>query len=128
MNLPALLAAAALVVHGLSGAAPLVEAAAAPLAEASASGASTARSEYLIAPGDLVRVSVFQNPELTLEARVHDDGSISYPLLGAVAVAGQSAPQAEQRIAEGLRRGAFVRQPQERSCRLGVTRPVCSGR
>lgn len=67
---------------------------------------------YRIAAGDLVRVSVFQNPELTVEARVNDDGTLSYPLLGALALAGLSAPQAEQRIAEGLRQGEFVRQPQ----------------
>lgn len=84
----------------------------APARTAPAASPAGAPGEYLIAAGDLVRVSVFQNPELTLEARVNDDGTITYPLLGAVVLAGQSAPQAEQRIAEGLRRGQYVRQPQ----------------
>lgn len=68
--------------------------------------------EYRLGAGDVVRISVFQNPDLSLEARVSDSGSISYPLLGAVALGGLTVAEAEQRIADGLRQGSFVRQPQ----------------
>src|SRR3974390_1637438 len=43
-----------------------------------------AAPEYLIGPGDVLRISVFQNPDLGLEARVAEDGAISYPLIGSV--------------------------------------------
>jgi polysaccharide biosynthesis/export protein len=71
-----------------------------------------AADEYRLAPGDLVRVAVFQNPELTLETRLTDGGQISYPLLGNVRVGGLAIGAAEKLIADGLRAGGFVRNPQ----------------
>lgn len=68
--------------------------------------------EYRIGPGDVVRVVVFQNPDLTLETRVSESGVISYPLIGGVRVGGQTVAAAERLIADGLRSGNFVRQPQ----------------
>jgi polysaccharide export outer membrane protein len=70
------------------------------------------RSEYVLGAGDVVRVTVFQNPDLTLETRLTETGAITYPLLGAVNLGGLSVAQAEKRIADGLRSGNFVRQPQ----------------
>lgn len=77
---------------------------------ASSQGAD--RRDYVIGPGDVVRVSVFQNPDLTLETRVSESGVISYPLLGQVTVGGMTVSRAEAAIANGLRSGNFVRQPQ----------------
>lgn len=71
-----------------------------------------AQRDYVLGPGDVVRVNVFQNPELTLEARVSETGSISYPLLGQVRLGGMSVVSAEKAIADGLRQGNFVKQPQ----------------
>jgi polysaccharide export outer membrane protein len=68
--------------------------------------------EYRLAPGDLVRVGVFQNPELTLEARLSEAGTLSYPLLGSLRLAGMAVPAAERLIADGLRTGGYVRNPQ----------------
>ena len=68
--------------------------------------------DYLIGAGDVVRVSVYQNADLTVEARVSESGVISYPLLGQLRLSGLSVPQAEQLIARGLRDGAFVKAPQ----------------
>lgn len=74
--------------------------------------AQAAVENYILGAGDLVRINVFQNPELSLEARVSDSGSISYPLLGAVRLAGLSVPQAETLIARGLRDGDYLKSPQ----------------
>jgi polysaccharide export outer membrane protein len=60
----------------------------------------------------VVRVSVYQNQDLTLETRITESGAISYPLLGQVRLGGLSVPQAEKVIADGLKNGNFVRQPQ----------------
>lgn len=70
------------------------------------------RSEYLIGPGDVIRVSVFQNPDLSLEARVNENGTIRFPLIGSVRIGGMSVSNAEKAIADGLRAGDFVKQPQ----------------
>ena len=77
-----------------------------------AAGATTAINEYRLGAGDVVRIAVFQNPDLTLETRVTEAGVISYPLLGVVRVGGQSVTEAERRIADGLRSGNFVKSPQ----------------
>jgi len=69
-------------------------------------------AEYLLGPGDVIHISVFQNPDLTLDARVSENGTISYPLIGAVRVGGNSISSAEQRIAKMLHDGNFVVSPQ----------------
>jgi polysaccharide export outer membrane protein len=92
------------------GAAPA--AARAQAAAAAAQAPVQAQRDYVLGPGDVVRVNVFQNPELTLEARVSETGSISYPLLGQVRLGGLSVVSAEKAIADGLRQGNFVKQPQ----------------
>jgi polysaccharide biosynthesis/export protein len=74
--------------------------------------AAAASSEYKLGPGDQIRVQVFQNPDLTVEARVSENGSISYPLVGSVAVGGLSIGQAEAKIATALRNGNYLKQPQ----------------
>jgi polysaccharide biosynthesis/export protein len=74
--------------------------------------AAPAPAEYRLATGDLLRITVFQSPELTLEARLADGGLLSYPLLGALRLGGLGVAAAERLIADGLRSGGFVRNPQ----------------
>ncbi len=81
-------------------------------AGAAARAAPAAAAEYRIGAGDVLRVSVFQNPDLTLETRVSEGGSVSYPLLGVLKLAGLSVVEAERTIAEALKNGNFVRSPQ----------------
>jgi polysaccharide biosynthesis/export protein len=69
-------------------------------------------TEYRLGAGDVVRITVFQNPDLTLESRVTEAGFVSYPLLGQVKIGALTVGQAEKLIADGLRSGNFVRQPQ----------------
>ena len=69
-------------------------------------------AEYTMSVGDVVRIMVFQNPDLTMEARVPESGAISYPLLGSVQLGGLSIRAAEKNIAKGLRDGGFVPQAQ----------------
>ena len=70
------------------------------------------KPDYPLGAGDAIRVQVFQNPDLTIEARVSENGSISYPLIGAVELGGLSIAQAETKIAKALKDGGFVQQPQ----------------
>jgi polysaccharide biosynthesis/export protein len=68
--------------------------------------------DYVVGAGDVLRVNVFQNADLTLETRVSDSGVMSYPLLGQVKVGGLTVPQVEAAIVNGLRDGNFLKQPQ----------------
>jgi polysaccharide export outer membrane protein len=68
--------------------------------------------EYRLGPGDSIRISVFQNPNLTLETRVTEDGTITYPLIGKVKIGGMTMAAAEQTIAKALDEGNFIKQPQ----------------
>lgn len=70
------------------------------------------RVDYRIGPGDVVRVQVFQNQDLTVEARVSESGVISYPLLGVIKLGGLSPTDAERLIARRLKRGNFLQNPQ----------------
>lgn len=79
---------------------------------ASFTSAQERQAEYLLAAGDIVRVTVFQNPDLTLETRITESGTISYPLIGTVKVGGMTLPAAEQAIAAALKNGGFLREPQ----------------
>lgn len=83
-----------------------------PSATATAAVPKAINRDYLLGPGDVLRISVFQSPELSLDTRVSESGNISYPLLGTLTVGGLSPAQAEARIAQGLRDGGFVREPQ----------------
>ena len=68
--------------------------------------------DYPLGAGDAIRVQVFQNPDLTIETRVSENGSITYPLIGAVELGGLSIAAAEKKIASALKSGGFVQQPQ----------------
>jgi polysaccharide export outer membrane protein len=70
------------------------------------------QQQYVIGPGDILRISVFKNPDLSLDARVSESGTLSYPLIGSVQVGGLTLPAAEKKIAESLREGGFVLAPQ----------------
>src|SRR5438105_1398502 len=49
---------------------------------------TVAQAPESIGEGDTVHVTVFQNPDLTVDSRVAADGTISYPLLGQVKIGG----------------------------------------
>jgi polysaccharide biosynthesis/export protein len=83
-----------------------------PAAAAQQPPAASTSAQYRLALGDLIRITVFQVPDLSLETRITEAGSISYPLLGSVSLVGLTVADAEARIAKGLRDGNFVRQPQ----------------
>jgi polysaccharide export outer membrane protein len=65
-----------------------------------------------IGVGDMVRITVFRNPELTTETRVTDQGTISFPMLGDVPVAGMTPSQLSKRIADKLSSGKYVVNPE----------------
>jgi polysaccharide export outer membrane protein len=77
-----------------------------------ASRPAAAVEEYLLGPGDVMKIVVFKNPDLTTDARVSEAGTISYPLLGSVPVGGLTLSGAERKISQMLKDGGFVLNPQ----------------
>lgn len=75
-------------------------------------GAQDRQPEYQLGPGDNIRILVFQNPELTLETRVTENGTITYPLIGVVRIGGMTIAAAGQTIARALAAGNFIERPQ----------------
>jgi polysaccharide export outer membrane protein len=69
------------------------------------------RSDYRIGRQDLLEITVFDVDELDQTVRVADDGSITMPLLGRLAVAGLTKSELQALIAR-LLEDRFVRDPQ----------------
>lgn len=67
---------------------------------------------YRLGSGDVIRITVFQNPDLALETRVSESGTITYPLIGSVSLGGLTLEAAEKLIAKGLKDGGYVQAPQ----------------
>lgn len=65
-----------------------------------------------LGPGDSIRITVFQNPDLTTESRLSQSGSIVFPLIGEVSLNGLTTAEAGARIADELKRGNFIVNPQ----------------
>ena len=72
----------------------------------------SAAGDYKLGPGDTIGVLVFQNPDLSLDARVSESGLISYPLIGALRMGGLTLIEAQMALAQALRSGGYVREPQ----------------
>lgn len=73
---------------------------------------ASAAGDYKLGPGDTIGVLVFQNPDLSLDARVSESGLISYPLVGSLNVGGLTLIEAQMALAQALRGGGYVREPQ----------------
>lgn len=63
---------------------------------------------YRLSPSDLLRVEVFQEPELFREVRIAQDGSILLPLVGKIYIGGKSIFDAERLITELYNRDYLV--------------------
>lgn len=66
--------------------------------------------DYVIGGGDLIRISIFEAPDLSTETRVSARGGVTMPLLGTVAIADLSVCKAEQHV-ERLYREKYLQDP-----------------
>ncbi len=60
-------------------------------------------SSYRLNAGDIVSISVFGEEDLSVESRLTDAGTISYPFLGEIRVRGVTVGQLSSLIADRLR-------------------------
>jgi polysaccharide biosynthesis/export protein len=70
------------------------------------------QSKERLGVGDAVRVTVFQQPDLTTETRITERGTIAMPLIGEVNVNGLTAAQAAAKIASQYKSGKYLNNPQ----------------
>jgi polysaccharide export outer membrane protein len=70
-------------------------------------------NSYRVGLQDEVKVTVFDEPDLSTMYRVDADGSISFPLIGRVQAAGMTLSELQQRITTMLAAG-YIRNPQVR--------------
>lgn len=69
-----------------------------------------ASGQYRLGAGDLVQISVYDEPDLSIEVRIGLSGDISYPLLGDVTVAGLSPKDLEEKLVKRLK-GPYLLNP-----------------
>jgi len=83
----------------------------APVVEPSKSTITGFSNAYRIGVDDTIKISVWRNPELSIEVPVRPDGFVSAPLIGDVQAGGLTAEQVAVKIEEKL--AEFIRQPQQ---------------
>jgi polysaccharide export outer membrane protein len=69
-------------------------------------------SKITLAPGYLLQLDVYNTPEMSVTLRVDQKGDISVPLVGAVHVAGETVPVAQDAIAKALIKEQILNSPQ----------------
>ena len=72
---------------------------------------SSADNDYLMGTGDVLRITVYGQPDLTTEVRVGESGNITFPLIGEIKLAGRSPAQGEAEISQRLSKGGFILKP-----------------
>lgn len=65
-------------------------------------------SEYRIEPGDVLVITVYEQPDLTTKVRVTTKGEISFPLLGTIQVSGLTVNELQKRLTELLEKDYLV--------------------
>ena len=65
---------------------------------------------YVLQPGDLVDIRVYMEDDMNRVLRISGNGTVTFPLVGNIKIAGLSLEQAEQNLADRLT--AYIRQPQ----------------
>jgi polysaccharide export outer membrane protein len=77
--------------------------------QAAVDPAAAFTDEYRIGVDDIVQVSVWRNPELSVTVPVRPDGRISVPLIGDVMAGGRTSQEVAKSIEERL--ATYVRDP-----------------
>jgi len=67
-------------------------------------------SNYELGAGDKILITVFREPDLTMEAKLTDAGTIIFPFLGEMNVKGLTVGKLKDKITQGLS-GRYLKDP-----------------
>lgn len=76
--------------------------------EPSEETAKREKPPYRINAGDILQITVYQEPDLSRNFRVSEDGKMKYPLLEEVEVEGLTVEEATKKLEEGLEKDYLV--------------------
>lgn len=65
-----------------------------------------------LAPGFLLNVEVYDEPELSTQARLDNNGDVTLPFIGAVHLGGKTVSQAEKTVEDKFRKAQILKDPQ----------------
>jgi polysaccharide biosynthesis/export protein len=68
--------------------------------------------QEVLGPGDVVRITAFRYPDLTTEARISEEGKVNVPMIGQVTLKGMTPDQAARHIADRMKKGNYILNPQ----------------
>lgn len=66
-------------------------------------------TDYLLQPGDLVELQVYKETDMDRTLRISSQGSIAFPLIGSINIAGLTVSQAENQIEQKLK--SYLKKP-----------------
>lgn len=67
-----------------------------------------ASTEYIVEDGDVLKIAVYDHDDLSTVVRVSGQGTIAFPLLNQVQVAGLTIPQVSEKISKALADGYII--------------------
>lgn len=70
--------------------------------------AQSGSENYQIKAGDSIAMRVFQEPDMTTASRVTSEGSVHFPLIGRLTVAGKTLPELQQELFSRYNADYFV--------------------
>lgn len=75
-------------------------------------GSANAAPSDILGPGDSVRITVFQNPDLTTETRLSVQGTVRMPLIGPVGLKGLNSDEAARLIEQRFKENNVLNDPE----------------
>ena len=80
------------------------------LSSVAGADAGPGTATYRLSAGDQIVITVFGEPDLSMEFRLNDSGTLNYPFLGELQVDGITVKELEKRITDGLK-GPYLVDP-----------------
>jgi len=68
--------------------------------------------DYTLGSQDVLKITVYEHPDLTTETRVSENGRITFPLIGELDAKGLNTLQLEKNIADKLSNMGYIKDPQ----------------
>ncbi len=72
------------------------------------SGQTAGLQSYKFGPGDALKISVYQEPDLSVTAEISQQGYIDMPLLGSIKMTGHTQQSAKEYLEQRLKDGYLV--------------------